>query len=250
MAMIVSTFYPGIQKLLMGRTVPNADMAEAVRKSVLEFSESYKFPGLETSGPVVSLITNQPNYNTSFFTTLADGAIEINLFNSIFVFTDPYVIPGSTAYLGTNAGYNLTYKTIDRLEVLINTSGVPLHWTRHNGQVWIACNPDGPYNVYARYQHEHPFPNAGTVNAGVDPVLLPNSWQEIVEYACAERLAPNYNLSTKASEFHARLRGSADFESSDGVKGTPGLIFQRTSQMSRDQGTSTKRFRLRMGNVG
>lgn len=249
MAMTVSTMYPGIQKLLMGRTVSNADMAEAVRKSVLEFTESYRFPGLESSGPVVSLTPNTPNYNTSYFTTPTDGSIELNMMVSFWVFTDPYIVPGTTAYTGSNAGYNLTYKTIDRLEVLINTSGEPLHWSRHNGQIWIACNPDRNYNLYARYQHEHPFPNAGTGSAGTDTVFLPNSWQEIIEYASAERLAPNYNLSTKATEFHTRLHGSADFERSDGVSGTPGLIFQRTSQLNRDQSTSTKRFRLRMGRV-
>jgi hypothetical protein len=244
--MIVSDLYQGIQDNLMGRVVANAKMAATIRKCALEFSENYKFPGLQAPGPVVALIPNQPNYNTSFFTLLADGSINLNKVDSFFVFTDPFVLPSSAAYTGDNAGYNLTYKTIQNLEVLLNTSGVPLHWTRYNGQVWIACNPDQTYNVYMRYQHEHPFSNPV---ADSDPLFFPNSWQDVLEYASTQRLAKTYNLSSKADEMNEILNGSKKWQETGGLEGQPGLVFQRTSQEQRDQSTSVKRLRIKMGRV-
>lgn len=242
--MIVSDLYEGIIENMMGKVVPTTRMAATIRKVALELSENYKFPGLQAPGPVVALVVNQPNYNTSFFTLPLDGSINLNKIDSFFVFTDPYVVPSSAAYTGDNAGYNLTYKTINNLEVLLNTSGLPLHWSRYNGQVWIACNPDNTYNAYMRYQHEHPF---STPVLDADPLFFPNSWQDVLECATTQRIAKTYNLSSKADEMNEILNGSKKWQESSGLEGQPGLIFQRTSQEQRDQSTSVKRLRLRMG---
>jgi hypothetical protein len=244
--MIVSDTYTGIKKALAGRTASDADMAEAVRKGVLELSEGYKFPDLETTGPVVSLTQFLTNYDTSIFTQVADGDIELNMVNSFFIYFGSFAPPTSSSSTG-NSGYNLVYRDIRNIELLLNVPGTPKFWSRHNGQVWIASMPDKAYQIYMRYQHEHPFPNAGTADAGLDDLLLPNSWQDIVEYQGAMRLAQNLNLSSKASELQARLYGDNQFQTSDGIAGTPGLIFQRTSQKQRDQGTAMRSMRLRMG---
>jgi hypothetical protein len=255
MSFLVSDCYPGIQDNLMGRTVDQPRMAEAIRKTAIEFSENYKFPELQTSGPVVQLTIGVPNYDPlSFFGNSFDiagavgdnGADIINKFNSIFLYSGPYYAPGDPAFTGTNSGYNLVFKTIDRLEVLLNIESMPTNWSRFDNQIWIAARPDKAYYCYARYQHAQAFPNRGTANAGTDRILFPNTWQEIVEYGAAQRLAQIYNLSTKVSELNQRLLGDSKFQLSDGVEGQPGLIFQRTSQEMRDQTTTTKRFRLRM----
>jgi len=245
--MIVSDLYPGIQRLLMNRPISTAIMAENVRKSILEFQENYKFQGLEVSGPTVAFTPFVSNYSPSFFLNPGDATLELEKVDSFFVYNNPFA-PVTTAGQ-TNPGYNLKYRTIDNMEVLINIPGLPIYWTRHEGQVWIGSMPDQAYNVYMRYQKEHPFPNAGTGNAGTDPILLPSTWQDILEYDGAKRCAQEINLSTKVSELHARLYGDEKFQSTDGVEGQPGLIFQRTSQRYRDQTTSTKRFRPRMGSV-
>jgi hypothetical protein len=230
-------------------------MAEAVRKTVIEFSENYKFPLLQTSGPIVQLESGVPNYNPlEFFGSPSDisnvigdpGSDVINKFNSIFLFTT-YVAPSDPSFTNSNSGYDLTYKTIDKLEVLLNIQSMPTNWSRYNGQIWIAATPDKDYYCYVRYQRAHPFPNRGTTNAGTDTIVLPNTWQEIVEYGAAQRLAQIYNLSTKATELNQRLLGDSKFQLSDGIEGQPGLIFQRTSQEMRDQTTTVKRLRLRMG---
>lgn len=76
---------------------------------------------------------------------------------------------------------------------------------------------------------------------------MPDTWEDILEYATAQRLAQIYNLSDKATELNARLMGDQKFQETSGVEGQPGLIFRRTSDESRDQMTTVKRFRLRMG---
>lgn len=243
----VSSLYTGIGDLLMGRSVPTAKMAEAVRKSILEFSEGYKFTELQETGPVVSFIVGQPNYVPNYFLMPGSAALKLNKVNSFFLYTDGFVSPSSQQFDGNNAGYDITFRTIDRMEVLINTSGPPYHWTRHDGYLWFGGNPDQAYNAYMRYQREHPFPNAGTGQAGTDLLYIPDSWQEAIEYASAARLAPAYNLSSKASELTGRLKGDEKFQRSGGIEGSPGLLFHLTSDELRDQTTTVKRFRLRMG---
>jgi hypothetical protein len=98
-----------------------------------------------------------------------------------------------------------------------------------------------------RYQKEHPFPNRGTGSANNDPILFANSWQDIMEYAVAMRAARDLNLQAKANELYMALYGDQKFQISGGTEGSPGLIFMRTSQENRDQTTSTKSMRLRMG---
>lgn len=245
--MQVQTLYPAIGRLLMNRGVAIAFMAEAIRKGVLELTESYKFQGLEVSGPTVAFTPLVANYSPNYFLAPADDGIELNQVNSFFVYNNPFVPVTSSSQ--TNAGYNIKYRTIDNIENLINIPGLPLYWTRHEGEIWVGSMPDQAYNVYMRYQKEHPFPNAGTVNAGNDTLYLPNSWQDILEYVGAMRLAQEIGLSSKVTEFQTRLYGDVKFQKTGGIEGQPGLIFQRTSQRNRDQSTAMKRTRLRMGQV-
>jgi hypothetical protein len=256
MALTVSSFYPGIAALLQGRPAASYPSPPGVyiRKVILELTEDYKFPGLQTTGPVVQFIPYQAVYAPSFFLATADAALEVNKVDSFFIYNYPYA--GITSNQ-SNSGYNLRFATIDTIEVLINTPGLPQKWTRHEDNVWFGNCPDQSYSCYMRYQKEHPFPNAGVPDvysggvvvsgAGIDPVLLPNSWQDIVEYAAAGRIARDLNLQSKANELTTTLKGDAQFQSSGGISGSPGLIFGRTSQENRDQTTSVKALRLRMG---
>jgi len=243
--MLVSDLYPAIKRLLMNRPLTNAFMASYAQKGILELTENFKFQKLQTTGPVVQLTSLQSNYDPQYFMLSADAAQNnvINKINSFFIYLN-YSTPITTT--GANTGYNLTFRTVDNIEVLINVPGVPIYWTRYNDQIWVGSIPDNAYYLYARYQREHPFSSPVADN---DPVYMPNSWQDILEYQSAMRGAQELNLSTKVSEFDARLNGDAKFQKSGGLEGSPGLIFQRTSQENRDQTTSRKSFRLKMGGV-
>jgi hypothetical protein len=247
MSLTVSSLYPGIVALLQGRpiTAYNNTAAEYIRKSVLELSENYKFPGLQTTGPVVELVPLQAVYAPSYFLATDDAELEVNKVNSFFIYNYGYTALSSAS--SSNSGYNLAFSTINNIEVLINVSGIPQKWTRHEGDIWLGSCPDQNYSIYMRYQKEHPFPLAGGENAGNDSILLPNSWQDVLEYSAAMRAARDMNLQSKANELYTALYGDSKFQSTGGLEGQPGLIFGRTSQENRDQTTSVKCMRLRMG---
>jgi len=163
----------------------------------------------------------------------------------------------SLSNLATNAGYDLKFRSPDSIEVLLNIPGLPMYWTRNNNLIYLASTPDNAYNCYMRYQTQHPLTQ--TVIAPTDTVaaaafaaqqiMMADEWQEILEYAAAIRIAPTVNLADKKTELHTSLYGDQKFQTSAGIEGAPGLIFQRTSQRNRDQGTTTRRMRLRMGSV-
>jgi hypothetical protein len=242
----------------MGRPVDQNVMAENIRKGTLELTENFKFAELQTTGPTVPLTQYVPNYDPNYFLTVGDQNLDVKKVNSFYMYLDSTSPPSVSNQNQTNAGYNLKFRTIDVIEVLINVAGTPIYWTRHNGQVWLGDCPSQAYYIYMRYQKEHPFPNAGVPFnpvlplapwAGTDTLYIPNSWQDIFEYQSAMRLAQELNLSSKASELQIRLYGDQKFQKTGGLEGSPGLIFQRTSQENRDQTTSQKSFRLRMPSV-
>lgn len=245
----ISKLQTGAEALLNGRpsSTWNNTLAEYAAKAALELSEDYKHPLLETSGPVFTLTPLLPNYDYNSFLATADQGLSILRINSLFIMTNGYT-PLTTS-TQQNTGFQMRYKTINDIEVLINVPGQPTRWTRHNNQIWIGCVPDQAYYIYARYQREHPFPNRGTGTAADDLILFENSWQDVMEYAVAHRAATDLNLNSKAADLFTKLYGDTRFLSTAGVEGTPGLIFQRTSQQRRDQGTYTKSFRLKMGRV-
>jgi hypothetical protein len=245
MSFTVGTIQGTLPRLMAGRTLLPADMADWIRKAVLELTEDYKFQGLQTSGPVVQLTTGNagPYPFTNFLSTGDAGIVDINKINSFFLYYNVPAFP-LTITNGENPGYPLRFKTIDDMEMELNILGLPIHWTRFNDEFYFGFAPQMPYSIYCRYQKEHPFPNAGTVNAGNDPILMPNSWQDIVEYCSAERAANELRLYDIATGYHNAVFGDPKFQLTGGTEGTPGLIFHRTSQEQRDQTTTTKQMRL------
>ena len=141
---------PGVQGLLMNRTVDDTTFLEAVRKAVLEFTEDYKHPLLENTGPVVALTAFLATYSPNYFLQSRDANLDVNKVNSFFLYNNPYVVP-SEATTETDSGYNLTFKSPDAIEVLLNIPGVPLYWSRNNNQILIGSMPDDSYNCYMRY---------------------------------------------------------------------------------------------------
>ena len=238
----VGSVYAAMPGYFSGRSISSAQCYEATRKAALELSENYKLPLLQGTGPTVTLTIGVNNYPYSLFQNPADAGLEINKFDSFFIYYNGPPVAGSAE----NAGFPLKFKTINDLEILTNIQGLPTNWTRHEGVIYFAMCPDQIYYVYLRYQKEHPFPNAGTNNAGLDQLLFPNSWQDIIEYATAERLASAFDLTDRQARFHTMLYGDPKFQATGGTEGAPGLLFARTSQEQRDQTTTTKSMRLMM----
>ncbi len=238
--------FDGITGLLMNRAVSHTLMLEEIRKAVLEFTEDYKHPLLEATGPTVNLTAFVTTYNPNFFLQVADANLDVNKVNSFWLYNNGVVPVTSSSQ--ANAGYDLKFMAIKDIEVLLNIPGLPLYWSRNNNQIYVTM-PDQSYPVYMRYQKEHPLANVVNGFLSATPILMADSWQEILEYAAAMRVAPKVNLASKKTELHTALYGDQKFQTSSGIEGAPGLIFQRTSQRNRDQSTTTRRLRLRMGSV-
>lgn len=240
MSYSIASLSTRIQSLLQGRVINPTMLVIYAQDTALELSENYKFPGLQTSGPVVELVPLQAVYSPNFFLSTIDQGLEINKVDSFFIYTNGYTQLQSPTQ--QNTGFDLKFKTIDNIEVLINIPGLPTAWTRHEDNIWLGCVPDQNYSCYMRYIHESPFP----ANTSADLVYFPNSWKDILSYSIAMRWARDLNLQSKANELYTALFGDSKFQISGGTDGTPGLIFQRTSQENRDQTTTTKSLRLRM----
>lgn len=240
MAYTIASLSPRVSALLQGRVIATTNFLNYTQDTVNELSEDYKFPGLQTAGPVVSLIPLQPNYSADFFLAPADAGLDLLKVDSFFIFTNGYT--AITVATQQNTGFNLKFKTINDIMVLINVPGLPTNWTRHNNQIWLGDVPDQAYQIQMFYIHENPF----ALGTTADTIYFPNTWKDILSYSIAMRAARDLNLQSKANELYTALYGSSKFIISGGIEGTPGLIFQRTSQERRDQTTTTKSMRLKI----
>lgn len=202
----------------------------------LEFSRNYRFQWLEQTGPLIYTNAGQSSYPLDSFLVPADIGRVANLLPSIFRYFIPY-----NPVLGTNnPGSVLLWKSVDAMELLFNTPGIPTYFTRYGTQIRVAPVPDNSYPMFLRYQVEHPFSNPPV---GGDKFLLDNDWREIAEYAAAERGAINLRMMDYAQSYHTVLFGDPEFERSSGAKGNPGLIFRRIPQPESDSESMMKQLR-------
>lgn len=202
--------------------------------SILEIARDYRFNLLERTGPTVQLVPNQASYDYDFF--MVDVLDNPLLVPSFYI----YYSANAPSVTGNNPGTVLLYKTVDSLELMFNTPGVPAYWTRYQNQVWIAPIPQQSYYGYMRYQKQSPF---SSPPAAEDQYLLPDEWREIIEYAAAERGAIKLRMLDYATMYHTLLFGDPDFQRSSGGTGQPGLIFRRVSQMESDSTSQMRQIR-------
>ena len=203
---------------------------------------------LEATGPLVQLTAFQNSYSPNYFLNTGDANLDVSKVNSFFIYNNYFAPPSATNSI-TNAGYDLKFSSIKDIEVLLNIPGLPIYWSRNNNQIYVGSMPDQAYYLYMRYQKQHPNSNVVNGFTNTTPIEVADTWQEIIEYAAAMRIAPTINLADKKMELYSALYGDQKFQTSGGIEGAPGLIFQRTSQRNRDQQTTTRRLRLRMGGV-
>jgi len=204
--------------------------------AILELSRNFRFQWLEQTGPLVWTQPGISNYPLDMFLQPTDAGKIANLIPSIFRYFLPY-----DPILGVvNPGSQLLWKTVDAIELMFNTPGIPAYFTRYGTSVRIAPVPYASFPMFMRYQVEHPF---STPPVGSDEFLLDNDWREIAEYAAAERGAINIRMSDYASNYHTILFGDPEFERSSGGRGNPGLIFRRVSQMETDSESQMRQIR-------
>jgi hypothetical protein len=220
-----------VAKLSFRQDVASKGGLQDIADGILELSRNYRYQGLERTGPLVTLVPGQFQYEASFFENYGD-IVAFNNINLIPSFYINYITPGYVLGNGNyQAGSGLTWKSIDSLELMFNLNpGVPAYWTRYQDSVYIAPPPQAANTGYMRYQVEHPFSNPVS---GIDPFLLPNEWREIAEFAGAMRFAAKTRMLDYAKQYHDILYGDPD--KPDDV----GLIKSRITQIQGDSTANT-----------
>lgn len=222
--MIIGDLVPNVTSKLANRTDLAAKAPRWIKDSIKELTESYPFEELRVKGPTnLTFTIGQFEYPTNAFLNNNDEYTEIV---SWFI-----VLNGTTG-----PGYILKYRTPPVVEPYTQISGIPRYWTRVGSQLIVGFNPDKTYTTWMRYQKKHQF--SGDLNA--DVIRMPDTWQDIIEYAAAERGAIEERMLDYASQYHSVLFGDPEFEQSNGAKGKPGLIFRRVSQRERDMSNNER----------
>lgn len=219
---------------------------EWLTEAILNISRNFRFQALEHSGPVIQFQTNQVSYTNDSLILPADAGYVTNLIPSFVRFFNPFY--GLPPVNGVNSSSTLKWKTIDALELMFNTPGIPTYFTRYGDQYMIAPVPDSIYNAYLRYQVEHPFPIISiTQKPLAQPLnnfLLPNEWKQVVEYATAEIGATALRMMDYATQYHNVLYGDPQFQVSSEGRGNPGLIYRLISQMEGDSTSMMRSIRV------
>lgn len=234
---------PGVTDALQGRTdITTALATRHLRKALLEITESYPFEELRVTGPTVALTTGVASYPVSLFINPGD---DVTLHNPPVIFVD---FPTNTVTT------SMVYRTLPALEPMIApaTQGIPSRWSRHGSNFLFGPVANNPYSVYLRYQLRHPFP-LPTGNATIDATQLqyalayiPPSWEDIVEYVAAMRVAIAKRWTDQVKFLHELLYGDPEFQISGGKRGRPGLIAARLFQQERDEMYGTRQLQVVM----
>lgn len=224
----IGDLVPDVIDALQGRTDVASIAPKYIKRALQEITESYPFEELRVTGPNVSLSIGQAIYPVSVFMNVGDDYTSNESFS---IYVD---FPGNTV-VG-----NIDYKTPKAIEVMIApaTQGIPSRWTRYGKNIHLGPTPNNTYTVFMRYQQRYSFGSDASLSGA--PLLVPDSWEEIVSYAAALRIAIVKRWTDQRKELHDLLYGDPEFMISEGKRGRPGLIAARIFQVERDQRFNTR----------
>jgi len=229
----------GVIEALQQRTDITSIVPRYIRKAIIELTESYPFEELRRTGPVTQLTATVPTYPIAQFLNSGDD------------YSWPEVFTLYTDFPTNSVFQTLDYKTPKAIQMITSpvTQGIPAWWTRFGANFTFAPNPLNPFTIFLQYQVKHPFPDdVNDTNALLGQKLfIPNSWEEIVEYAAAERIAIVKRWNDQVDMLHKILWGDPASAGVDGKLARPGLIAARVFQVERDQAFNTRSFGIRVG---
>jgi hypothetical protein len=226
----INDLVPYVIDALQGRTDVSTIAPRYIKRAIQEVCESNPFEELKITGPQVSLTVGVPTYPVTFF--MADKGDDYVQIPSFLIFVD---FPGNTVIS------TLQYKTVMALDPMTGsaTKGLPSRWSRYGANIVLGPNPQLTYTVFMRYQKRHNFPNDES-QLGAVQISIPDTWEEIVAYAAAERIAIVKRWNDQAQFLHDILYGDPESRTSQGKMGRPGLIQARLLQIERDQQHSSR----------
>lgn len=210
----------GVIDALQSRTDVSAIVPTYLMRAIQEVTESYPFEELRQTGPNVTLTVGQTDYPVSTFLNANDD------------YTFPEVMAIYVDFPANTVLGPVYWKNPTSIELMTSpaTVGLPSRYTRFGPNFRFGPTPNNPYTLFLRYQKRHPFNG----DIGSSPVYLPDSWEEIVQYAAAMRIAIVKRWTDQYQVLHNILYG----DPSDPTM--PGLIAKRRFQSERDSMFNTR----------
>lgn len=103
------------------------------------------------------------------------------------------------------------YQETDKSVVI---TSVPISWYRFGGTIGFYPSPDKNYQTQARVLKQHPINDNVLAQT---QILLPRDWNEILEWAAAERGFMELGEYEKASNIHTLLYGDPRYQNKPGI---------------------------------
>lgn len=240
--LLIKDLVPGVIRKLRNRQDLTDLIPTYVKKAVIDLTQNYEFDELRFTGPLMNFIQNQSEYSRSFFVTPGHGYATFIV--SWFVYFDSSVTPGQST------GYVLKYRqprVVDPMSVIL---GIPTVYTqvgeqRNAGNLIVGYMPNNNYATYMRYQRQHPFPEVdenssqGAAILAQQKIYMPDDWQDLIEYAAAEKALDDIGMTDVGVLFHQKLYGNP-------TKRMPGLIVERMTQQERQADYNERQLRMRV----
>jgi hypothetical protein len=137
------------------------------------------------------------------------------------------------------------------VDVMSVIPGLPCAYTqvgeqRNAGNLIVGYMPNSNYATYMRYQRQHPFPEVdenssqGAAILAQQKVYMPDDWQDIIEYAAAEKAMDDIGMLDVGMLFHQKVYGAP------GDKKKPGIIVERMTQQQRQSEYNERQLRPRV----
>lgn len=223
--MIIEDLYPGIIRKLRGRTDEDDNLASYTKAALLDLTQNYEFEELRVTGPVSSFIAYKSEYpkGGSACPFINPGDVKLTFIVTWYCYFN--VLP---IILGQSLGLGMKGRSPRVVEPMSKISGQPSIYGLVGNNILVGFMPNIAYATQMRYQRQHPF-NLD-VNLGKSTVFIPEDWQDIIEYAAAEKACDTLGMNEIGMLYHQKLYGSPG---SRGRPPQPGLIAERMSMQSR-----------------
>jgi hypothetical protein len=232
--MIVNDLIQGIIDKLRGRDDLTSKIPLVIKKVVLDLTQSIEFEELKIIGPLSNFVQNQSVYPLRGYDPLGiqgnpfiyKADVRITFIKNWFIYTDSSGVISP----GQSTGFNIKERDQRVVEPMSKILGIPsacciIGDKATNGVIMVGNMPNSPYATQMTYQREHPFP-PDTAPMGAllqQHIYMPHEWQDIIEYASAEKLCDVIGNSDIAMKYHQQLYGYKDKYGST----MPGMIQER-----------------------
>lgn len=240
--MLIRSLVPGVIRKLRNREDLTDTIPIYCKKAIIDITQNYEFDELRHTGPVKNFQINVNNYPRDFFTQPGHGYATFVV--SWFVYFDSVVTTGQST------GFPIKYRAPRVVDPMTTIPGLPCVYTqvgeqRNTGNLLVGYMPNSNYATYMRYQRQHPFPDVdenspqGAKVLAQQQIYMPDDWQDILEYAAAEKAMDDIGMTDVSALFHQKIYGAP-------TKKMPGLIVERMTQQERQSEYNERQLRPRV----